>query len=72
MQPTPLTRYSRRAVPARGAFRRPDPADMSAHELRAELTACGHTPAELARFLNWTSLAAAVAEIRTSGGALLK
>lgn len=69
MHPTAFRRYARRAALPRGAFRRPDPADMSAHELRAELLAYGHTQVELARLCNWSSLAAAVAEIRTAGGA---
>lgn len=62
--------YSRRAVHPRGAGRQPEPADMSAHELRAELAACGNSVADLARLRNWTELAAAVLEIRNTRGAL--
>jgi len=59
---------TRRAGLPRGAGRPADPADMSAHELRAELAACGHSAADLARFRNWTELAAAVLAIRTTRG----
>lgn len=60
--------YARRAGSPRGAGRPADPVDMSAHELRAELVACGHSADDLARFRNWTELAAAVLAIRTHRG----
>lgn len=66
MPPAFVSPDTRRAGLPRGAGRPADPADMSAHELRAELTACGHSAADLARFRNWTELAAAVLAIRTS------
>jgi hypothetical protein len=62
--------YTRRAGPPRGAGQPANPVDMSAHELRAELAACGHSAADLARFRNWTELAAAVLAIRTHRGVL--
>lgn len=70
MNPDLASPYSRCAGHPRGAGRQPDPADMSAHELRAELAACGHSAADLARLQNWTELAAAVLEIRNTSGVL--
>jgi hypothetical protein len=62
--------FSRRAGLPRGVGRPADPADMSAHELRAELVACGYSAIDLERLRNWTELSAAVLVIRTHRGVL--